>query len=242
MKRMSDLMPINTDQLRYTQQDVVLIDDLSVTIEGGGPTLILGPNGAGKSLLLRLLHGLLEPTAGTVSFGNQAADHNIRQQQAMVFQKPVLFRRSVYANLNFALSYSQVPTRDHQSAIFEALDAANLRSKAKQNARSLSGGEQQLIAVIRAMICKPKIIFLDEPTSSLDPGVTRMIEKMILQAARDGAKIVMVSQDLGQARRLASEILFCHKGKIVEQCVAPTFFDQQSSDAARTFMSGGLAL
>jgi len=131
---------------------------------------------------------------------------------------------------------------ERREKVAQMLGSANMTAKASQPARSLSGGEQQLLALIRALATDPEILFLDEPTSSLDPGATQLIETMISQASVSGTKIIMVSHDLGQAKRLAQEVLFCHHGRIIEQTSATKFFETAQSDVARQFVAGALVL
>ena len=240
--RAAAILPISVQGLQYTAGQAGLINIDQLKIGAGGPTLILGPNGSGKSLLLRLLHGLIAPTRGRVLFGGQVSDPAIQRRQAMVFQRPVLLRRSVRANVSYVLRAHGVARHQRAAKVRELLAGANLAGKSGQPARSLSGGEQQLLALIRALATNPEVLFLDEPTSSLDPGATHMIETMIDRASKAGTKIIMVSHDLGQARRLAAEVVFCHRGQIARQTPATEFFEKPRSRAAQSFIAGGLVL
>ena len=203
---------------------------VDLAIHAGGPTVILGPNGAGKSLLLRLLHGLVRPTAGRVERAGA--------RQAMVFQRPVLLRRSVAGNVAYALRAAGVPRRERPARLAALL--AEARLPARQPARTLSGGEAQRLALMRALATEPDVLFADEPTASLDPGSVAAFEAVLARAADRGVKVVLVTHDLGQARRLASEIVFLHRGRVRERTPAPAFFDRPRSEAARVFVSGGL--
>ena len=204
--------------------------------------MVMGPNGAGKSLLLRLLHGLIDPTGGEILFGGRAMSRAIRRRQAMVFQRPVVLRRSVRANIEYALAAHGIGGREQRGRVDELLRIGELAGKARQPARTLSSGEQQRLALVRAIASAPDLLFLDEPTSSLDPSATQMIEALIRRAAEHGTKIVMVTHDVGQARRLAGEILFMHRGKITERTPSPAFFDTPASEAAQAFLAGRLLL
>lgn len=217
-----------------------LIDRISATVEVGPPTVILGPNGAGKSLLLRLCHRLLLPTAGTILWeGNPSV--SARRAQAMVFQRPVMMRRSVLANVEYALRASGMRDRaDRKSRAQWALEQAGLAHLAGRSARVLSGGEQQRLALARAWALRPQILFLDEPTANLDPAATRACEDMIRTIDAAGTKIVMTTHDLGQARRLAGEVLFLHGGRLVEHSPASTFFARPRSAPAAAFLEGRL--
>ena len=199
----------------------------------------MGPNGAGKSLLLRLMHGMLTPTAGQVSWGGMPLTDAVRKRQAMVFQSPVLLRRSVAANIRFALKLRKENT--DQRAL-EILDRVGLASRAHQPARMLSGGEQQRLNLARALALEPDVLFLDEPTASLDPAATAAIENIVQKAHAGGTKIVYVTHDLGQARRLADDVVFLDRGRLAEHSPAERFFDNPKSEAARDFLAGRLYL
>jgi tungstate transport system ATP-binding protein len=219
-----------------------LIDDISLSLEAGPPTVVMGPNGAGKSLLLRLCHGLLHPTSGRIIWEG-GASVGARHAQAMVFQRPVMLRRSVAANVDYALRVSGM--RDGQTRrerVLWALTQAGLAPLAKRSARVLSGGEQQRLALARAWALMPQILFLDEPTANLDPAATRACEDMIRTIDSSGTKIVMTTHDLGQARRIAGEIVFLHRGRLTEQSPAAVFFNRPQSEPARAFLKGELFL
>jgi tungstate transport system ATP-binding protein len=237
-----NVLPITANGVRLFRDGQLLLDVVELSLQSAGPTVIMGPNGAGKSLLLRVLHGLEVSQEGQVTFGGKVGDPQMGPRQAMVFQRPVLLRRSVWANIEFALKCAGVPKPQHEKQISLRMQEANLSEKAKQPARSLSGGEQQLLAMVRAMAMLPEILFLDEPTSHLDPSATLRIEQLILRAAESGTKIVMVSHDLGQAKRIAQDIVFCHGGKIAEHCEAAEFFKDPKAASARSFLAGELVI
>lgn len=227
--------------LRFVADGALLIDIETMDLTDPGPTVVLGPNGAGKSLLLRLLHGLIPPSSGAVLRNGQP--HRPRpEEDAMVFQRPVVLRRTVAANVDYALKVRGHPRAGRAARVAALLAEADLHDKARQPARTLSGGEQQRLALVRALAGAPRILFLDEPTSSLDPQATQAIEALIAGASQAGTKIVMVTHDLGQARRLASDIVFLHHGKVVEHTPAETFFTQPVSAEARAYAMGGLLL
>jgi tungstate transport system ATP-binding protein len=231
------LLPLRLDRLVFAAGGRRIIDDLSLTIEAGSRTVIVGPNGAGKSVLLRLCHGLLPPTSGAVLW-NAPEIPGAPRRQAMVFQRPVLLRRSALANVAHALGIAGVPRRNRSERALEALRSVGLEGYARHPARVLSGGEQQRLALARAWALQPEILFLDEPTASLDPGATREIETVILTMASAGTKIVLVTQNLGQARRLGDEILFLHQGRLAERARSELFFKRPQSIEARQFLEG----
>lgn len=209
--------------------------DLGPAASAAGCTAIMGPNGAGKTLLLKLLHGLVAPTSGRIAWGGQAPEA-VTARHAMVFQKPVLLRRTVAANLDFVLRARGLD-RGRAAAL---LAHVGLAHKASDPARRLSGGEAQRLALARALATDPEVLFLDEPTASLDPRSVQAIEAIIVAARDRGVRVILVTHDAGQARRLAGEVVFLHRGRVEEQTPAPDFFDRPQSAAARDYLSGKL--
>ncbi|WP_170464188.1 ATP-binding cassette domain-containing protein [Ruegeria arenilitoris] len=226
--------------VQIARNGTALLDVPHLALDGPGPTLILGPNGAGKSLLLRCLHGLIVPDRGFVEQDGVPLNADHKARQAMVFQQPVLLRRSVAANLDFVLKRQGLHRSARKLRIAELLTEGGLESKARQSARSLSGGEAQRLAILRALALEPDTLFLDEPTSALDPGATQKIERMILRASGRGVRIVMVTHDIGQARRLAADIVMMQGGHVVEHGDARQVLDAPNSEASRRYLSGGL--
>jgi tungstate transport system ATP-binding protein len=233
------LLPLAFHEVSYAVGGTRLIHDLSFTLAAGPRTVILGPNGAGKSLTLRLCHGLLRPTGGAVRWAGPGAQE-IPRRQAMVFQTPVMLRRSALANVVYALALNGVPRRRRVERAERALARVGLDGIARRPARALSAGEQQRLALARAWALEPEVLFLDEPTASLDPAATRAIEQAIGEVHRSGAKVVMTTHDLGQARRLADEVLFLHHGRLVESGPADAFFAAPRSPEAAAFLKGEL--
>ena len=233
------LLPLEVRGLRYVVRGSALVDGVDLTLAEPGVTAIMGPNGAGKSLLLRLLHGLLAPSAGAIRWNGAPLDEAVRTRQALVFQRPVLLRRSALANVEFVLRLRA--GRDGPSAR-ELLGHVGLGEKASQAARRLSGGEQQRLAMARALALAPEVLLMDEPTASLDPASVAAIETIAADASRAGTKVILVTHDPGQAHRLADEIVFLHRGRLVEQTPAREFFDEPRSQHARDYLAGRLVL
>lgn len=234
------ILPLEARGLVFTVQGQRLIDGINLTLGSGRRTVIMGPNGAGKSLLLRLLHGLLRPTAGRVLWAGRAADAAVARRQAMVFQRPVLLRRSVVANIRYALSVTRVPRAEREARVTEMLELARLAHLARSPARVLSGGEQQRLAIARALSTHPQVLFLDEPTASLDPASTLAVEALIRTADRGGTKVVLVTHDRDQSRRLAEEVVFLQHGRVAEHTSAREFFGRPRSPEAAAFLEGRL--
>ncbi|OWU75074.1 ABC transporter ATP-binding protein [Marinibacterium profundimaris] len=219
-----------------------LIRGIDLGIRPGRRTVIMGANGAGKSLLLRLMHGLIRPTKGEVLWRGAPLDRTARDAQAMVFQRPVMLRRSVRANLRFALSVRGFAGAERAEREMQALEQARLQDLAHRPARVLSGGEQQRLALARALATAPEILFLDEPTASLDPASTKAVEDLVARAHASGVTVVMVTHDLGQARRLADDVIFLHEGTIAEAGPASVLLTAPRSGPARAWIDGRLYL
>lgn len=227
------MLPLTLQGIRFEAAGRPLIDDVEAVFEAGPRTVILGANGAGKSLLLRLCHGLIQPTRGKVSWNGPG-------RQAMVFQRPVMLRRSALANVTYALALAGSPPAERERIAKEALDRVGLAGLADRPARVLSVGEQQRLALARAWALRPEVLFLDEPTANLDPGATREVEAVIGAIHAGGAKIIMTTHSLGQARRLGEDILFLHQGRIAERAPVERFFASPTSDEAEAFIKGEL--
>jgi tungstate transport system ATP-binding protein len=236
------ILPLTLEDVSFEAKGMRLIKDMSCTFEASRRTVIIGPNGAGKSLLLRLCHGLIKPASGAVHWSGPgaAAVANRKRQQAMVFQRPVMLRRSVADNVDYALKFQSVGMDERRHIVATVLQRTGLQGRADQPARVLSGGEQQRLALARAWAISPEIMFLDEPTANLDPSATHSVEE-IIQAINDtGTCIVMTSHDLGQARRMADDIMFLHRGRLLEHAPAAQFFEAPENDLAQAFVRGEL--
>jgi len=233
------ILPLRLEGVCFGARGRTIIDRVSVELDSGPSTIILGANGAGKSVLMRICHGLLAPTAGTVRWSASQRAGGARRQ-AMVFQRPVMLRRSALANVGYALAFAGVPTGEREPLALEALESVGLAHLAQRPARVLSGGEQQRLALARAWALHPEVLFLDEPTASLDPGATREIEAVIRAFDAAGTKIVMATHNLGQARRIGDEVLFLHQGRLAERTPVERFFSHPASAEAEAFIRGEL--
>ena len=232
---MADVL-LALESLRFDAGGRTLIDTVSARIQAGRRTVILGPNGAGKSVLMRLMHGLIEPTSGRVVWADDA-----KPVQAMVFQRPVMLRRSVLDNLIYALSLAGVTHVERTTRALDVLHRVGLAHLASRPARVLSGGEQQRVALARAWVLRPQVLFLDEPTASLDPGSSAEVERLIGVIAEEGCSILMVTHNLGLARRLADDILFVADGCITEHTPVADFFAAPRSAQAEHYIRGELS-
>ncbi len=240
MRDTTSILPLTVESLVFEIDGRRLIDGIDLHLERGATTVLLGPNGAGKSLLLRLCHGLLAPTAGRVRWALAEGRVAGVKRHAMVFQKPVMLRRSVFANLTHALAAAGLGYDARRARARTALERFRLADLADRPARVLSGGEQQRLAIARAWALDADVLFLDEPTSQLDPAATRAIEEMLRALKDEGRTLMMATHDLGQARRLADRVLFVHAGRIREDASAATFFTAPATGEARAFLAGDL--
>ncbi len=218
----------------YSHENGKALQETNLEISKEKTTVILGPNGAGKSILLKICHGLLEPTTGNLEY----ADNN--PTSAMVFPKPTLLRRTVLQNLTYVLDVTKTDKSQQETIANQALDDFSMKALAERPARTLSSGEKQRLSVIRALLLKPDILFLDEPTANLDPKATAKLEEMIGQSRENKMTIVMASHDLMQARRIAEEIIYIENGTVIEKSQAEDFFANPKSEQAKNFIEGRL--
>ena len=230
----SDL-PIAFDSVTLRAGAVTALDRVSLAIEAGAPTVLLGPNGSGKTSLIRLAMALAAPTSGAVTWGGREAPRGARC--AMVFQRPTMLRRTAAANVAFGLCAARSDPR-----IGDLLGRVGLAHLAKRPARRLSGGEQQRLALARALARDPEVLFLDEPTASLDPAAAKSVEDIVAAIAAAGIKVVMATHDLGQARRLAGDVVFLSRGRILEHVAAGSFFSAPATAEAKAFLDGELVI
>lgn len=240
MRAMPADLPIRLDDVTVRAGAVTVLDRVSLTIAPDAPTVLIGPNGSGKTTLLRVAMGLLPPSTGRITWDGVAEVSPARR--AIVFQRPVMLRRSVASNIRYALKAAHIDSGHYETRLAELLSLVGLDALASRPARKLSGGEQQRLALARALAREPSVLFLDEPTASLDPAATKAIEDIIRTVSARGVKVVMATHDLGEARRLAGDVVFLHRGRVVEAAPAETFFRSPEAAEARAFLAGDLLL
>ena len=236
------ILPIRGEGVAFERGGRRILDGVDIEIGGDGTLVLIGPNGAGKSLLVRVLAGLIAPTAGKVTWARAAPDRRRAPRIGFVFQRPVLLRRSALANIEYALAVAGVARPERSRRAHAALCRARLTHLARAPARVLSGGEQQLLSIARALATGPEILILDEPTSNLDPSATTAIEGLIGDVRAEGTRVVLITHDLGQARRLADEVVFLHHGRILERTPSAAFLARPTTAAAQAFMRGEIVL
>jgi tungstate transport system ATP-binding protein len=238
MRAFSSDLPIRFDAVTAKSGAVTMLDRVTLQIEAGPPTVLIGPNGSGKTTFLRTAMGLIAPSEGRITWGGAESAPPLRR--AFVFQRPAMLRRSAQGNLRYALRAAHIPRGRHEARVAELLALVGLDSLGRRPARRLSGGEQQRLALARALARDPAVLFLDEPTASLDPAATKAIEDIIRAVAASGIKVVMATHDLGEAKRLAGEIVLLHRGRLIERAPAPDFLTAPRTAEARAFVAGEL--
>lgn len=234
----SDL-PLMLVDSRVVIRDVTILDGITLTIAAGSPTVLIGPNGSGKTTLLRTAMGLIPLSSGRITWGGRLAAGPTRG--AIMFQRPTMLRRTAEANLHYALA-TVVPRAQRQNRAAELLALVGLGELGNRPARRLSGGEQQRLALARALARDPAVLFLDEPTASLDPYATKAIEDIVRAVCAYGVKVVMSTHDLGQARRIAGNVVLLHRGRLIESAPAAEFFTTPRTEEARQFIAGELLI
>jgi tungstate transport system ATP-binding protein len=233
----SDL-PLLLVNARIVAGATAILDEVTLSIVAGSPTVLIGPNGSGKTTLLRAAMGLIPLTSGRITWGGRETASP--ERSAIMFQRPAMLRRSAASNIRYALAAANIPRGQRQQRADELLALVGLDGLGRRPARRLSGGEQQRLALARALARDPAILFLDEPTASLDPYATKTIEDIIRAVSARGVKVVMSTHDLGQARRLAGDIVLLHRGRLIETAPADTFFAGPRTQEARKFIAGEL--
>ena len=216
---------------------VTALADVNFSLQAGERVALVGANGSGKTTLLRLLHGQLAHQ-GTRRVQVDPAGRE--PAQAMVFQRPFLLRLSVWHNLMVALWLAAVPRAERAARATQALARVGLADHRDRPARVLSGGQQQRLALARAWAVRPRLLFLDEPTASLDPGAKREVEQLIAGFAQEGMAVVMSTHNLGQAKRLATRVVYLEAGRVIVDLSTAQFFNQTLPEPAASFVKGEL--
>ncbi|SFM35393.1 tungstate transport system ATP-binding protein [Shimia aestuarii] len=235
---MSDMFPLIVEGALTRRRGKVLVGPVDLRLEAGGVTIVIGPNGAGKTSLLRMLHGIARLNAGRIEWA--CGQERAREKQAFVFQTPVMLRRSVRDNLAYPLRLGGVTRREARAQADAMAEKVGLGDALGRPATVLSGGERQKLALGRALIRSPQVLFLDEPCASLDGRAMREVEEILKTAVQDGVRLIMSTHNMGQARRLASEVLFLLGGKIHERGSTVEFFDAPKTAQARAFLNGDI--
>jgi len=231
-------LPIAFIEVRIAAGAVTILDGITLTIAPGAPTVLIGPNGAGKTTFLRAAMGLMPVSSGLITWGGR--EWSDPKHRAIMYQRPVMLRRSAGGNIRYALAAAGTPHRQRHARATALLAEVGLAGLEHRPARRLSGGEQQRLALARALARDPGVLFLDEPTASLDPAATKAIEDIVRAVSARGVKVVMCTHDLGQAKRLAGNVVLLHRGRLIENSPATQFFAAPRTEEARKFVAGEL--
>lgn len=232
------ILPMKMQGAVVKRRSKTLLGPVDLDISAAGFTIVLGPNGSGKTTLLRALHGLERLSSGHIHWQMPLAAAQLHQ--AFVFQTPVMMRRSVRDNLSYPLCLHGVNKEVAETTVDDWAARIGLTHALDQPAPQLSGGEKQKLALARALIRTPQIIFLDEPCASLDGRATREIEAILKDAQAAGTRIVMATHDIGQARRLAEDVAFMMHGMIAETGPADAFFAGPATPQAVALLKGDI--
>jgi len=233
----SDL-PLTFMDASIVVRDVTILDCITLTIRSGPPTILIGPNGSGKTTLLRAVMGLMPLSYGRITWAGR--DGDTPPKSAIMFQRPTMLRRSAAANVRYALAAADIPRAHRHERAAELLALVGLLDLGGRPARHLSGGEQQRLALARALARDPTVLLLDEPTASLDPYSTKAIEDIVRAVSARGVKVMMSTHDIGQAKRLAGDVVLLHRGRLIENTPATEFFAKPRTEEARRFIAGEL--
>ncbi|WP_299044724.1 ATP-binding cassette domain-containing protein [uncultured Tateyamaria sp.] len=237
---MTELFPLTLSQAETSRRGKRLVGPIDLSLDGKGLCVVMGPNGSGKTTLLRLMHGTARLTGGAVTWACPTSE--ARHHQAFVFQQPVVLRRTVEENLTYPLRLRGVGRKPAKHSAHEWAERVGLSAHLNRRAMVLSGGEQQKLAIARALITDPALVFLDEPTASLDGRAMREIEAILLQAKADGTRLILSTHDMGQARRIADMVVFMLGGKVHETGAANMFLNAPRTPEARAFLQGDIVV
>ena len=229
---MVESIMIKVEEVVVERRGRRLLGPATFSINDKGITAVIGPNGAGKSTLLRLMHGLERARYGHLSL----PIHMNSQQQAFLFQQPILLRRSVQQNLILPLKLRGVPTEIREQEVVKIATEFGLNKLLEQDAFLLSGGEKQKLTLARALIIKPNLLFLDEPSANLDRPSTLIIENAVKVVADQGCKVILASHSMAQVKRLAEDVLFISDGVVHGPFFVQDFLQKPPTESAQDWL------
>ena len=230
-------MKLHFSNLKKTYEQQTVLDIPSIEIESGSFWGIIGPNGSGKSTLMKIVAGLSDPTTGFVAYDDLRLSRKTRESMTLVFQKPYLLRTSVYHNIAYPLQIRGVTPRETQKRVTEMLELLNIESLREQRAWTLSGGEAQKVALARALVFKPRLLMLDEPTANIDPASILMLEQQI-RSYYDQYQptILMVTHNVQQTKRICDRVAFMYQGNVLESGPLKDVFEKSGNALMQSFI------
>ncbi len=217
----------------------VILEIEQLSLKPDTITVVMGPNGAGKTLFLHIIQGLIFPKEGKIKFMGKSLKEPAKSTISIVMQRPQFLRRTVENNIRFVLRLNR---KDSPQELSDVLKRFDLSEQRILPANKLSGGEKQRLALAMAICKDPNILLLDEPTANADPQTTLTVEKILVEEFSLGRKIILVTHDIAQARRISQDVIFIHKGKVIEQNKSKEFFKHPKQKASKQFLSGEIAL
>ncbi|MFL2802711.1 MAG: ATP-binding cassette domain-containing protein [Paracoccaceae bacterium] len=237
MVEMKDFIIFKNLILISKKENKNLINIPNLQFDKQSISVVMGPNGAGKTLLLNLLQGLIFPNTGSIKFNHQIKNKD--KKISIMMQKPSFLRRTTQQNIKFILELSK---NTGNISLLNVLERFDLVSQKNILASKLSGGEKQRLALALAISINSNVLLLDEPTANADPLTTYKIEKIIKEEASTGKKIILVTHSITQAKRLGEDLVFIHKGKVLEQNETSKFFTQSKIKEINQFLKGEIIL
>ena len=237
MQNKTTYLTLRGDGLVLIRDGKTVVSEADITVSSGLITGLIGANGSGKTSLVMMLAGLIRPHQGGVNLTDHNGQVASRKHIGLMMQKPVIMRRSVYRNCEYVLSALDVPAAARQDRIMSGLAIMELEHYANQDARTLSSGEQQRLALARVLMADPGVLLCDEATSNLDPKSTRMIENVIMEKAASGLPVLWVTHNLAQLRRIAGQVVFMHQGAILANQDTDQFFHAPSCHEASEYLA-----
>ena len=230
-------MKLQLNNLKKTYEQQTVLDIPSIEIESGSFWGIIGPNGSGKSTLMKIVAGLTDPSTGFVVYDGHRLNRKTRESMTLVFQKPYLLRTSVFHNIAYPLQIRGVTPRETQERVTEMLNLLSIESLRDQRAWTLSGGEAQKVALARALVFKPRLLMLDEPTANIDPASILMLEQQIRSYYDEyQPTILMVTHNVQQTKRICDQVAFMYKGNVLDSGPLKDVFEKSGNTLMQSFI------
>lgn len=208
-------MKIAIKDLKKTYSDKLVLDIDKLEIEEGKITGIIGPNGSGKSTLLNIIAGLDGEFSGEIKYNDKTLNREIFKKMTLVMQKPYLFKRRVFENIEYPLKVRNIKEEDRKKETLDILRTLEIEDLKDKKAHILSGGESQKVSLARALIINPKLLLLDEPTSNIDPESIKIMEREIIRFNKETkSTVLIVTHNMAQSKRICHKVLYLDKGKV----------------------------